>query len=400
MEKVLETTSTEEYNQWVAKNKNHLPGLRPILVDVEPYSIKSIEDTVNVEHKIYYYSESGRLLKKEIIRHPHTYFYIPLTLDRITITKSGGYKSGIKDEYTVKNSRGEIIHTPENWFHYIGMGKYVESHVTEDGDFPPGANARIFDEKGHQVGVIPDVAGIDESEMCITFDERYAVFRCHAFRSSPVVCVNNKGEVVWRKDFGPLIRRVFISADGTRIGIHHRNLISILNENGNLINTFNPFGQQSVSKWNLSPSGDYLVGSDISKYPKIIFYDVSTGKILWCDDSTLAKHNDLVKYLHIDINNRVIALCESHNLYIFNKNGRLEYKMNLNLGKEWHSIPAEKRSGIVYSKKVAITARAWFSELSGQYLIITLRRGSVNGIYSPVKRRIVYKIVEAKQGER
>ncbi|MGQ9535599.1 MAG: hypothetical protein ACUVTF_10295 [bacterium] len=390
VEKVLKTTNTEEYNQWVAKNKEKLPCLRPILVDVEPYDIKDIKDTVNVEHKIYYYSESGKLLKKEVIRESDVYFAIPKTTDRIYILKSR-YKEGV--EYRkIKNAKGETIPAPQiSTAEYIGMGLYVESDICET--IPQEGDVKILDENGNEIGVIKHLAGIDGSQLYIACDERYAVFRGIIANETPIICINKTGAIVWRKDFEPSPDYLYISANGTRIGVHHRNFITVLNEDGSLVNTFTPFGQERVFKCGLSPNGNFLVFSNISKYPKIIFYDLSKGKALWCDDSTLVKNKDLVKYLHIDINNRVIALCESHNLYIFSKNGKLEYKKNLDLGKEFRSVPAERKNGIVYSKKVEVLAQNWFTELSGQYLIITQGRGSVTDVYRKVQRRIVYKIV-------
>uniref|UniRef100_A0A7V3RGY1 WD40 repeat domain-containing protein n=1 Tax=candidate division WOR-3 bacterium TaxID=2052148 RepID=A0A7V3RGY1_UNCW3 len=395
VEKVLETTSTEEYNQWIVKNKKCLPGLRPILVDVEPQSIRGIEDTVNAEHKIYYYSDSGRLLKREIIKYPHTYFYIPLTLDRIIVTKSYGYKSGTKEEYTVKNSQGETIFEPQSFVSYIGMGLYIESHISE-GDIPDGIDARVFDHNYNEIGVIKDLAGVDLSQLRIAYDERYAVFRGMVGSRRPVICINKKGETVWRKEFEPSVSELFISADGTRIGIHHGNHITILNEDGSLISTFTPFGQIRAFKCGISPNGNYLIASNFSRPLKLSFYNVATGTMMWCDDSTLAKNRDVAKSIHIDVKQRIIVLSESNNLYIFDKNGKLEYKQNLNLGTEMHRVPGERKNGIVWSKVVEVPARDWFAEVSGEYLIITLGRGGINDCYRTVRRRIVYRIVETK----
>jgi len=55
VEKVLETTSIKEYNQWVKRNKARYPGLKPYLVKAEG-------------RKIYYYNEDGDAIKEEILK--------------------------------------------------------------------------------------------------------------------------------------------------------------------------------------------------------------------------------------------------------------------------------------------------------------------------------------------
>jgi hypothetical protein len=392
IEKVFQSSNTVEYNQWVAKHQKDLPCLKPILVDIDAYDIKDASDTLNVEHKIYYYSKIGMEIEKEIIRERDVYFYIPKTMDRIFITKSR-YKEGVESRM-IKNSRGETVLIPQNYIAYIGMGIYIESDIAES--IPREAEVKIYNETGAEIGAINHLAGVDASQLSLACDERYAVFRGIIANESPVVCINNTGRVVWRKEFDPPATQIFTSLNGTRIGVHHWNLVSILDEEGNVIITINPFGEEPVIKCSLAPSGNFLVISNISKYPKIIFYSALTGEVLWSEDSLLQKNNDVVKYLHIDNDSRTIVLCESHNLYIFNRNGKLECKMNLDLGKEWHSVLAERKEGIIYSRKVEAIARNWYTELHGQYLIVTQGRGSINDIYRKVRQRIVYQILTIK----
>jgi hypothetical protein len=368
VEKVLETTNTEKYNQWVVKNRTDVPCVRPILVDLEAYNIKSMEDTVNIEHKIYYYSESGKLIKEEIIRESDVYFYIPKTMDRIFIVKSR-YKGGV-DYRKVKNAKGETVLTLKVPMAYIGMDIYIESDIGED--IPREADAKIFDENGDEIGVIKHLAGVDGSQLCIACDERYAVFRGVIANGRPIICIDATGRIRWRKDFELSADRIFISADGTRIGVQYSNYVSIFNEDGNLINEFKLFEQGRAFKFALSENGDFLAVTNYSKKSKLAIYDVATGEPLWLNDSILTKNHDIVKSVHIDKNERVIVLCSSCNLYIFDKDGKLEYKKRLEVGAEFKG----------------------FSELHGQFLIITLGRASINDVYRRIQRRIIYEIVD------
>ena len=55
VEKVLETTSIKEYNQWVKKNRTRYPGLKPYSVKAEGL-------------RIYYYDEDGKIAKEELLK--------------------------------------------------------------------------------------------------------------------------------------------------------------------------------------------------------------------------------------------------------------------------------------------------------------------------------------------
>ena len=390
VEKVLETASTEKYNQWVAKNRAVLPGLRPILVDFE-----AVQDTKTLmrEYKIYYYSGSGKLLKKENIKGELISLGIPKTLDRIFIYKSHGYKEGSPTEYCIKNAKGNIILTPQTSMTYIGMGMYVESHISEDGFIPPRVDARIFDNTGNEIGIIKDLAAISQYQLCIANDERYAVSRGFVAKGRPIICIDATGKVRWRRDFEPSADYLYISADGDRIAVHHGTRVTILNEDGSLVNTITPFDKRAM-ECGLSPDGNLLVVSKTQPKPwKISLYDVATGKLIWCDDSTLTNNNDVAKSVHIDAKHRIIVFSRSNNLYILSKDGKLEHKQNLDLGTEMHSVRVGAKGWKILTKKVEVPAKTWFAEVHGEYLIITLGRASINDCYRTVRKRIVYRII-------
>lgn len=366
VKKVLDVTDTESYNLWIVAQQGNLQHLKPILIDLAPRNIS--DDTMNAAYKIQYYSSTGILRKEEIIEDMNVYFYEPKTMDRIIISHSQ-YKHG-SDYYEVKNSQGEVLFTPEVFVHYVGMGMYVESHVFE-GVIPEDIDTKIMDDNGNQIGVIDDLASIDPSRFEVAFDESYAVFRGLVKHALPVICLNQNGSVRWRKDFEPPATKLFISDDGARIGIHHGNLISVLNEDGDLISSFNPFGSERALKCVLSPEGEFLAVSNISPNTKLVFFSVKTGEIVWKGEKILSMGNQVIKSLHIDINKRLIVLCKSGYMYIFDNNGEIKYEKNLKLN-----------------------AKIWFSDLDGQYLILTIGRASIFDIYRQVQRRIIYKIID------
>ncbi len=115
VEKVLETTSIKEYNQWVKKNKARYPGLKPYYLKVE--CIKW-----GKKWKIYYYNEDGDLWKEELIEaKPGYWLYVRdySQWGKIMIIESDsslGESSPII--HTVKNEKGEEIFTFEWGFDY------------------------------------------------------------------------------------------------------------------------------------------------------------------------------------------------------------------------------------------------------------------------------------------
>lgn len=391
VEKVLETTSIKEYNQWVKKNRAKYPRLRPIFIQ---FSMEW-KDKMR-KYIIEYYSDNGAKLKEEKITDSLTYIGVSRENDRVFITKTGGYKS---DDYqiTAKDKHGNLLFSSSMPLDYTGIGDvYFASNLGEDAWADAETEVRVLNETGQEIGKLKGFGGIEGMSLRIPNDGRYAVFR--GYRSHgimPCIMINKKGDEVWRKELRG-IRTIFISGDGSMIGINvDAKMIYVYKEDGSLFREYNPFNNKEYDLRNaLSENGDWL---STGLHSRIKFYNNKTGNLIWQDDTTLATKNDSVKYVHIiGDGEKILILCRSHDLYVFSRHGKLLGSQNLNLGKSKvpKTIPTIDEKGRPTRKVVSereVPFGYWKSEVIGDYLIIT-KEPEIPSYGTKGRMKIIYKI--------
>ncbi|MCK4790391.1 MAG: hypothetical protein KAV87_42030 [Desulfobacteraceae bacterium] len=376
VEKVLETTSIKEYNQWVQRNKAKYPDLKSVLVD---YTGDFVKYSPLKKYTISYYTESGDRVHEEIIEDSITFVRIPVTNDRILIRTPGGEFVTLKT--VVKNTKGEIIFTVPYGIAYVGMDTYIEAR----GPYAdPDLGVRILNRNGKVINTLRGISDVD-LRFCIPNDERYTVFSGFSDVSKSLILIDREGREIWRR-LG-YHYSLFISKDGKKIGIQHGKFVSVYLEDGSFLHEYNPFDQIAFMNA-FSEKGDRLVSGYDSR---ICYYDNETVNMLWRNDTALAENKDRIRFLGIiGEGEKIWTLCWSHNLYVFDNKGNLLKKTNLKLGKEWHEIPADPKHGRPFPKKVEGLVKSWSAESVGNYLIII--KGYVGTRHEPLTR-IIYKII-------
>ncbi|MCK4250697.1 hypothetical protein KAX97_04590 [candidate division WOR-3 bacterium] len=385
VEKVLETTSIKEYNQWVKQNKVKCPKLEPILIQ----SSHEIRGVLR-QYTIRYYNQNGEKLKEETLQDSLLSIYVPFTNDRLILRKK---LQGDANEVTVKNAEGQVLFKRDDirtHLAYTGIGVYVEGLSAE---CPADENTvlRIFNENGQEIGTLRGFGFINLLNICAPNDRRYCVFEGgNPYHGIPVIMLNRTGKELWRYEIDRGVISLFISKTGLHIGILHSNKgkILVFDENGNLVQEYTPFGENWY--WILSAfsdDGQWLV---TGFHSKVKFYNNKTGALVWEDTVTLKEKADTVKYVHSMKNGDfIIVLCNSHNIYVFDTTGKLLLVHNFRLGK--HLIPRRIHGTVT---EFEVLTQNWYSDVIGEYLIINKYSNGVSGARTQGDMKIIYRISE------
>ncbi|MGQ9702028.1 MAG: WD40 repeat domain-containing protein [bacterium] len=392
VEKVLETTSIKEYNQWVKKNKARYPGLEPILVRTS-HELRGTQHWYTVS----YYNQDGERIKEEVLEDSLLSPYVPFTNDRLILLRK---LQGDANEVTVKNAKGQILfkrNDIKTHLVYTGIGVYIEGLSVFS---PVGESTvlRTFNGEGQEIGALRGLGSINVTSICTPRDKHYCVFEAlNALRSTSVIVLGQTGKELWRHEIDRGVLSLFISETGSHIGVLHSNKgkIMVFNENGNLVREYTPFGENWY--WILSAFSDDGKWLATGFRSGVKFYNNKTGELIWEDTTTLKDKADTVKYVHIMENGKfILVLCNSHNMYIFDGTGKLLSVHNLGLGKRLTSrrIRDElKPKWFPYTvKKEKVLTQNWFSDVIGEYLIINEFTNGVSGAKTQGDTKIIYRI--------
>lgn len=389
VEKVLETTSIKEYNQWVMANKTECPELEPILIQTScEIKGKLRRYTIN------YYQPDGEKLKEEILEDSLLYVSVAITNDRIVFRRRR-----LNDNFDakVKDVQGNILFSLSNIKYGLvstGIGIYVEG-LSAECPAEKNTTLRVFSENGQEVGMLRGFSFVSFANFCLPIDRRYCIFQgSNAYSGVPIIMLNRNGKEVWRQDLkAPDVLSLFISKDGTQIGINHGSEVFVYNEDGILVHKYTPFGNHRflVTSSAFSDNGEWLV---TGLFDKINFYNNKSGSLVWEDVKTLKEKADTVRFVHVIKNGEfIIVLSRLHNMYIFDKNGQLLLIHNLGLGKYLTSRALHDEGPI--RKKVIeyeVLTQQWFSDVFGKYLIINKDFSGIPKTQGT--KKIVYKISE------
>ena len=363
---------------------------------MEPVLIQSLLE-VKGTHKRYtirYYNQRGEKIKEEVLAggiRGEGICYVNYTNDRAiysTMTSQGYYDITVKDEtaktlFSLENNKCLLTST--------GIGLYVEDL---DPEYPANKNTtlRVFDESGQVVGTLKGFGGINLVNIYSPTDRRYCVFE----GGGSVIMLNRDGKELWRHEIDRDVISLFISKDGSHIGIVNaiKGKVLVLDEDGNLVREYTPFGIGFY--WILSAFSDDGKWFVTGFRNGVKFYNNETGELMWGDTVILKENADTVKSVHIMKDaDLILILCNSHNMYIFDRAGRLLLVHNLKLGKRITSRRVRDKSKpkwFPYSiKKIEVLSQNWFSDVVGEYLIINKYSDGIR-LRTQGDTKIIYRI--------
>ena len=206
--------------------------------------------------------------------------------------------------------------------------------------------------------------------------------------------LNRKGKELWRRRVDRGVFSLFISKDGSRIGVSCNGMVVVLDEKGALVRRYEPFGKTRymiISAF--SDDGRWLV---TGLFDKLKLYDNNSGALVWVDTMTLKEKSEVIKSVHImKRGDLILALCNSHNMYVFDKTGKLLLVHNLKLGKRLTSKRIRDETKPKWfpfrMKKIEVLTQNWFSDVVGEYLVINKYSDGVR-LRTQGDTKIVYRI--------
>ncbi|MCX7996035.1 MAG: hypothetical protein N3A65_09770, partial [candidate division WOR-3 bacterium] len=201
VEKMLETTSIKEYNQWVTRNKAKYPELRPIYVNAKQAGRTQDE---GYKYKIYYYDENGEKKDAEEVNGLVTvdvspyYDAVGIFWSDTTLPYANPSRSIIKNQY------GEIIvDTQHVYFAFVSPYLYLTVPVGEVS--PPHPSVQVFSVKNKtRVRTLKDCWLLNERDVAHSYDFNFTVasievdWHCN---SQHLLLLDSEGNEKWRKAY-------------------------------------------------------------------------------------------------------------------------------------------------------------------------------------------------------
>ena len=365
VEKVLETTSIKEYNQWVKKNKTKYPRLKPIYiqhemtkigksstaVDYEPertFDPPSTNPFIN-EYNVRYYDEDGDIVKEEIIR-GYVAVQVSLDFDEILINKRDHPWYPEKRISIVKDNRGNIKFTKDTIFslRFTGAELYIEKADIEIG----ATSLRLFDKNGSVIGNLEGASSpFDDYLPVANADKKFFV---EGYRQEPdyrpglLFLYTQKGEVLWCKEFpwqekAPWGLHPSISGDGQVIAIGHVNKVYVYHLNGELWREYKyEYPHPAITA--LSYDGRFLAIATREGGTKVMLCDNKNGKMVWNKKIEGLVLSTKSRCIAMSPNGRYIALMlRPDQVYLLDEKGQILKQWDLH-GIVGHAVaPSGKR---------------------------------------------------------
>jgi hypothetical protein len=333
VEKVLETTSIKEYNQWVKKNKAKYPGLAPYYFKVE--CIKW-----GKEWKVYYYNEDGKLSREELLKaKPGWWLYVRDYSDwgKMMLVESDsslGESSPII--HTIKNEKGDQIFSFEWGFDYCtyagvytlpnGIGLF-RSNALEN-------YAELLTWDGKKFGELKDIFSFTINHAA-TPDKKFMLLDCEG----TAILIEN-GKERWRKSPSGNLN---ISANGEYIcigtNIDAEGVIFIYNSKGDLLYTYKlPHKGSGWPTSVFSADSRHLL---IAFGGQTVLLNNITGKQIWqkkCEGSivSFAKNDEYI----------ITVSKEAQKIYIYDTLGNLIKTLNVPYGKDIKKKRIKEGAGV------------------------------------------------------
>lgn len=402
VEKVLETTSIKEYNQWVKQNKVKCPTLKPELVLVkqtrnsktagsynEVFSIERtfsppISSPFNSEYKIYYYDSVGNLKNIQVERG-----YISVWL-----YDEEGYIRIIRHDHPVYPSRsilemynvhGNVVFSPDDSMPYIFptcAGFFIEYPFSIEGGRGEHPIVRIFSQDGRMLTKLTHVWTVDR--VVLSPDTQhialYALENENSYNRT-LILISRNGKELWRKTIVQSFDFVFL--DNHRLAIGTKGKVHEYGIDGKRLHIYNAFNDRR------NPLTRYIADKDIlvtSIGPEIHLYDNELKEKI---QEIKIPESSVMRYLFTNIDgSHSIAIYNSHKVYILNNNtGTIVKIFKVLMGEETHYRKELNGSDIVMKKYIEPITN-WKCYYSCNYLIFKTQSKDEPGVV----HFIVYQI--------
>jgi len=393
VEKILETHNVNEYNQWILANQQKYINLEPVLI-----SAVTDNQGGKIQHIIDYYQISGSRRSREIVSNDSNATYIDVSVsnthNRLHIFK---FRANEIFETIIKDSEGEVILSKPYAVSYLATDIYIES-LNPEYQYTQETCIRVLNQDGIITDRLMGIIGIDRDQCYIPYNKTFAVFRGIPASSYSVndifFCLNNQGKKIWRKTFcGP--SSIFISDDGSYVGLNHGDTTSVYLLNGTLFRRYTAPNNGNISmKGAFSDNGEWLA---VGCRSKIRLFNNGSGELVWEEEKSLAKNDDVIRFIGIVGNlDYVVIISRSHMLYIYNVTGDLIHTSDLSLGLVTHKIPVREHGRIVRYNQIESHFQNWSAKIVDNLICITKNQKH------PTKTRpliqIVYAIIAQSMG--
>jgi len=319
VEKVLETTSVAEYNRWVKENKEKYSGLKAVYINIE--NVENMR-----KYKVQYWDKDGNLIKEETIEgwclvRPENIY----TKDKVIIDRFDKPMYPSKVETEVRDRYGNQLFTLKDvWGLYnVGMDLYI-GRPGEDPRYSP--YSQIFNGKGKFINTLWGMGNIDARTTRVPADSSYVAFIfIESDKFINIALINRNGKELWRKNISKSYGvELFISKDGSRIGVSAMEKIYMYNRYGILLHIYefpNCYPYPSA----LSFDGHYLIALEKSN---LYLWDNDKYKLIW--EKELPSEPINIKF--VNRNKYILVIFPSHDIQIYKIEGNLLNSFNIPLG--------------------------------------------------------------------
>ncbi len=347
VEKVLETTSIKEYNQWVKKNKGKYPGLMPIYVNVK--QVEKIEDGT-YKYIIFYYDEEGKKRRSEEI---NGYVFVKVSpyYDAVGIFMSDtNTPYALRSRSIIKDQYGEIIcDTQDVYLAFVSPYFYLT--IPSDDEVSPAIpTVKVFNAKNKLwISTLEDCWLLNERDVAHSYNFNFSVVSIEInsrFNSQHLILLDSDGREKWRKTFIDNPEKlgginVGIAPDGSMVAVVKDEKIYIYDSSGILQKEY-PLPSLDFVQCGISNLGKFLF---IVSRSCIIKYDNESNLELWRKKITegtpikvvLSKDSD---YGLIQFHPNVV--------YLIKESGDILKQWNLETEIHYPTAPGGKKTTVIH----------------------------------------------------
>jgi hypothetical protein len=286
VEKVLETNSISECNTWIEANEGQYKGLNPLLIQVIKTQHGTEKDNYIDEYEISYYAETGKLVKKEVLKgwiviriireDGFDYTMDSSRGDKIIIDEMNAPMYPTEHKVTVKGRNGNVLFMTKGLLIPLGL----RLNLQPAGEFVK----RVLNNKGKILNTLSNIYGLLNGRKIWDFSSKTGLLITGIAESpspsSPqaAIVIDSLGKEVWRKKFD-LEFNVAIADNGSIIAIAEQDRIHLYDINGTLKKTYIPFPSLTLTDViSLSEDGRYLF---VCIRDGMCLYDIVKDSMLW-----------------------------------------------------------------------------------------------------------------------
>jgi hypothetical protein len=325
VEQVLETNSISECNAFIETNRVQYKDLSPILIQVIKTKNETEKDNYVDEFEISYFDETGKLVKKEVLK---GWVYIQMMRedgcdfiidnargDKIIIEETNDPMYPSERKTTVKGRGGNVLFMTEGSLLPLGPKFYLQ---------PAGESVtKVLNNKGEVLNKISAPAGFRLATTRNFWDFSTDSELLIAKIGDAAILFDSLGNIVWQKKFKKGVE-VAIAGNGSTIAIAEQDKINLYDKNGTLKRTYIPFPSLTLTNViSLSETGRYLL---VCVRDGMCLYDIVKDTMLWKLNSGAIPFPSQI-YIGPD-DTYLAVLADYGTLGIFSYNGELVKELN------------------------------------------------------------------------